>query len=103
MEAIAANAAALNTQVISANASVLSQLDSADVRRSYFQLGTTWTANGAPPNGGDEVGTNQLANATLETFVQGDTPSASSMNCFSCHGTNTVIVSHVYPVLTPLP
>jgi len=98
-----ANAAALNTQVISANASVISQLDPADVRRRYFQLGTTWTANGVPPSPGNEVGTNHLANATLETFVQGDTPSASSMNCFSCHGSNTVNVSHVYPVLLPLP
>ncbi len=98
-----ASAAMLNTQVISANSSVISQLDPADVRRSYFQLGTTWTINGAPPNGGNEVGTNHLANATLETFVQGDTPSAPSMNCFTCHNTNTVIVSHVYDVLMPLP
>ena len=97
------NAAGLNTQVISANASVISQLNSADVRRNYFQLGTTWTANGLPPNGGDEVGTNHLANTTLETFVQGASPSDSSTNCFSCHQTNTVNVSHVYPVLTPLP
>lgn len=98
-----ANAAGLNTQVISANASVISQLNAADVRRQYFQLGTTWTIGGAPPNGGNEVGTNHLANATMETFVQGGTPSAPSANCFSCHTTNKVPVSHVYPRLTPLP
>ncbi len=98
-----ANAAALNTQVISANSSVISQLDPADVRKSYFQLGTTWTIGGTPPSGGNEVGTNHLANATLETFVQGDSPSEASSNCFVCHRTNTVIVSHVYDVLTPLP
>ncbi|WP_199031235.1 hypothetical protein [Ralstonia sp. ASV6] len=98
-----ANAAGLNTQVISANASVISQLNAADVRRQYFQLGTTWTIGGAPPNGGNEVGTNHLANATMETFVQGATPSAPSANCFSCHTTNKVPVSHVYPRLTPLP
>ena len=98
-----ANAAGLNAQVISANASVISQLNAADVRRQYFQLGTTWTIGGAPPSGGNEVGTNHLANATMETFVQGTTPSAPSANCFSCHTTNKVPVSHVYPRLTPLP
>lgn len=98
-----ANAAGLNTQVISANASVISQLDPADVRRLYFQLGTTWTIGGAAPNGGNEVGTNHLANATMETFAQGTTPSDPSSNCFACHGTNTVVVSHVYPALKPLP
>lgn len=98
-----ANAALLNTQVISANASVITQLDPADVRRQYFQLGTTWTIGGAAPNGGNEVGTNHLANATLETFVQGASPSAPSANCFSCHQTNKVSVSHVYSALKPLP
>lgn len=98
-----ANAAGLNTQVISANASVISQLDAADVRRNYFQLGTTWTIGGAAPNGGNEVGTNHLANATMETFAQGATPSDPSANCFSCHTTNKVSVSHVYRELKPLP
>lgn len=98
-----ANAAGMNTQVISANASVISQLNAADVRRKYFQLGTTWTIGGAAPNGGNEVGTNHLANATLETFAQGKTPSDPSANCFSCHLTNTVTVSHVYRELIPLP
>jgi hypothetical protein len=98
-----ATAAALNTQVISANSSVLSQLNAADVRGKYFQLGTTWTIGGAPPNGANEVGTNDLANATIETFVQGASPSAASTNCFSCHSTNTVRVSHVYSAIKPLP
>jgi hypothetical protein len=98
-----ANAAGLNTQVISANASVISQLNPGDVRRNYFQLGTTWTIGGAAPNGGNEVGTNHLANATIETFVQGATPSDPSANCFSCHSTNKVTVSHIYNELKPLP
>jgi hypothetical protein len=97
------NAADLNTQVISANASVISQLNAADVRGKYFQLGTTWTMGGAEPNGGNELGTNNLANATMETFAQGQTPSDPSANCFSCHHTNTVAVSHVYRELKPLP
>jgi hypothetical protein len=98
-----ANAAALNTQVISANYSVISQLNAADVRQRYFQIGTTWTLGGAPPNSGNQVGTNHLANATIETFVQGETPSDPSANCFSCHTTNKVAVSHVYRGLIPLP
>jgi len=98
-----ANAASLNTQVISANASVISQLNAADVRRQYFQLGTTWTIGGAAPNGGNEVGTSHLANATMETFAQGVTPSDPSSNCFSCHTTNKVSVSHIYRELKPLP
>ena len=97
------NAAGLNTQVISANASVISQLDPADVRVDYFQVGTTWTIGGASPNAGNQVGTNHLANATIETFVQGTSPSSPSGNCFSCHNTNTVSVSHIYSELLPLP
>ena len=46
----------LNTQVIGSNASVISQLLGGDVRRNYFQLGTTWTIGGAAPNGANEVG-----------------------------------------------
>jgi hypothetical protein len=97
------NAADFNTKVISVNASVISQLKAADVRRNYFQIGTTWTNGGDAPNGFNEAGTNFLANATMETFVQGATPSDPSSNCFSCHLTNTVIVSHVYSELKPLP
>jgi len=98
----------LNTQVIAANASVISQLKAGDVRKNYFQLGTTWTIGGIAPNGGNEVGTNQLANATIETFMQAKTPSAPGFNCFGCHGSTpnapaTVAVSHVYPQLKPLP
>ena len=85
----------LNTQVIGSNASVISQLLGGDVRRNYFQLGTTWTIGGAAPNGANEVGTNLLANSTLETFAQGT-------NCFACHQTNKVTVSHLYREAKPL-
>jgi hypothetical protein len=98
-----ANAASMNTQVISSNASVIARLDLVDVRRNYFQVGTTWTIGGAPPNSTNQVGTNSLANSTIETFVQGSTASTPSLNCFSCHATNTVSVSHIYDMLTPLP
>lgn len=95
--------ASLNTQVISANAAVIGQLLAGDLRGNYFQLGSTWTAGGAPPNNSNQVGTNRLSNATLETFVQEDLAHpGSGANCFSCHGTNTVAVSHVYRQLKPL-
>jgi hypothetical protein len=95
--------APLNTQIISATASVMTHLDANDVRTKYFMIGTTWTIGGAPPNSANQVGTNHLANSTIETFVQGATSSSPSMNCFSCHTSNTVAVSHIYRELTPLP
>jgi hypothetical protein len=93
----------LNTQVISANVSRVNQLAAGDVRRQYFQLGTTWTIGGASPNGNNQVGTNRLANATIETFAQRTPPNSPGTNCFSCHGSNTVAVSHIYRQMNPLP
>jgi hypothetical protein len=71
-------------------------LNPADVRRNYFQVGTTWTIAGqAPGTLGPELGTNILSNTTMETFVQ---PS----NCFTCHRTNTTVVSHIFNEIEPL-
>lgn len=84
-----------NAEVISINGIVRSLLDPADLRRNYFHGGTTWTIFGAPPTGGNQVGTNKLANTTMETFAQGS-------NCFTCHGTNTTVVSHVFDDTSPL-
>jgi hypothetical protein len=95
--------ASMNTQVISANVSRINQLVPGDVRRNYFQLGTTWTAGGQSPNGVNQVGTNRLANATIETFAQAQPPANPGTNCFSCHGSNTVAVSHIYRQMNPLP
>jgi hypothetical protein len=84
-----------NAEVISINNKVRSLLDPADVRRSYFHEGTTWTIFGASPTGANQVGTNKLANTTMETYSQGS-------NCFSCHGTNTTAVSHIFADIDPL-
>jgi len=96
-----------NTQLISLNSSVINQLLGGDVRKNYFQLGTTWTKGGLPPEtDGAQTGTTQLANATIESFVQADpfdSPPSPGLTCFSCHGSNTVNVSHIFGVLKPLP
>ncbi len=106
------SAAESNTQIISINNSVRSQLAKGDVRANYYFVGSTWTIGGAAPTkfpfpiqNGNIVGTSQLSNTTMETFQQ-----ASPNNCFTCHDgnidgqpTNTTRISHVYTRLKPLP
>lgn len=104
-----ASAAASNSEIIAINNSVLRQLSAGDVRKNYFMLGNTWTKGGKAPIGlypgsgdqldGQEIGTSQLANSTMETYDQG-------MNCFGCHRVNKgepmTYVSHIYEDLKPL-
>jgi hypothetical protein len=112
------NVLMLNTQLIALNNSRIGLMAPGDVRNNYFQLGTLWTSGGKVPIqpvnnvGGNLAGTPQLANATLETFVQGPVSETGGTNCFSCHNsaqTNPgstvpmVTVSHVYRNLLPLP
>jgi hypothetical protein len=101
-----------NTQVISMNSHVLSMLASGDVRGNYVMTGATWTKGGSNPvpvaippqcpSANNGVGTNLLANTTMETYQQG------ASNCFSCHSNfcsapnATTDISHVYPGLQPL-
>ena len=66
-----ASTAASNTEIISIHNTVT--VPGGDVRDNYFMTGTTWTINGAPPNGSfsvdptkNEVGTSLLANTTME-------------------------------------
>ena len=80
-----------NSEVISTDNAVRSKLDADDVRINYIQTGTTWFI----PNSTTQVGTNKLANTTMETFRQGS-------NCFSCHSGRTVDVSHVFTGTKPL-
>ncbi len=83
-----------NAEVIATNNIVRSLLDPNDIRRNYIQTGTTWTIFGSSPSAGNQVGTNKLSNTTMETFTQGG-------NCFSCHATNTTLVSHVFDETKP--
>jgi hypothetical protein len=84
-----------NSEVISINNLARSLLDVNDLRRNYIQTGTTWTIFGASPTSTNQVGTNILANTTMETFTQGN-------NCFNCHSTNTTLVSHIFDATKPL-
>lgn len=98
-----ANAANANSEVISNTASVINQLLVGDIRKNYRMTGATWTIGGAAPNGVNEVGTHHLTNSTLETYDQGTSNMANGTNCFSCHGSNSVSVSHVFAATKPLP
>ena len=102
-----ATPAASNTEIISMNNSIRGMLVNGDVRANYIFEGATWTIGGAPPTGnfpsGNEVGTSKLANSTMETYQQGsNTLAGTGSNCFTCHTTNTVNVSHLFGEIKPL-
>lgn len=91
--------AASNTEVISMNSHVRTMLAAGDIRGNYIMTGATWTPFGLPPSGPTPgVGTNRLANTTMETYQQGFS------NCFSCHqnGLNPDGLSHIYGGTQPL-
>jgi hypothetical protein len=95
-----ASTAASNSEIISVNNAT--QVPGPDLRNQYFMTGATWTIGGAAPTGmfpgGNEVGTSRLINTTMETFGQGSSNLAtgSDTNCFTCHVSNKVTVSHVF-------
>jgi hypothetical protein len=116
-----ATPAGANTEVLSSDISVLSQIPSGDVRANYYFIGSTWTFGGYAPTGqysstnnsnGAEIGTNRLANSTMETYHQATTsinpPQGSGSNCFSCHDNSTTgqkattEVSHIFSDMQPL-
>lgn len=99
-----ADDATSNTQIIAIDNSIqqgfAALAGGPDVRTNYYMTGATWTEGGAAPTSnfptGINVGTSQLANTTMETFQQTNTSfNAFSNNCFSCHQTNQLNVSHV--------
>jgi hypothetical protein len=99
-----------NTEIISLNDSVLGLIPPGDVRKNYVLIGALWT-NGKipgfdPPNTVQQIGSTQLANATMETYIQ-----FASLNCFSCHsgspGNGLGMkcgggLSHIYGDIVPL-
>lgn len=118
-----ASPAASNSEIISINNSIQRMLVGNDIRKNYLLIGATWTFGGAAPNGtsyapgntanGVAIGTSQLANSTMETFVQSptNTPVYQSYgSCLSCHSgqvNNTYslspdVLSHIFDDLLPL-
>ncbi len=116
--------AASNTEVISLDTNVRSQLAaagaSADTRYNYLFIGSTWTFGGGEPNGiyplnpqvNDEIGTSVLLNSTMETYQQGNsTAYGTGTNCFGCHtasGSDRKVkadteVSHIFGSINALP
>ena len=111
--------AASNSEIISINNSVIHKLKGKDIRKNYIFIGATWTANGTAPNGysynpnidslkvsGVAIGTSQLANSTMESYVQNGENYNAFGSCFSCHSNNKSLqpsdLSHVYARIVPL-
>ena len=111
--------AASDTEIISINNNVRGMMASGDIRNNYIMTGATWTAGGVAPlpfgenptpnDPGNQVGTSQLANTTMETYQQGqNTRAKGGSNCLSCHVSNpsangvATSISHVFPELSPL-
>ncbi len=112
--------AASNSQVISINNSVQSLLVGNDVRKNYLFIGSTWTDSGTAPDGtsysatntklGVAIGTSQLANTTMETYIQNGAGYNQSGSCFDCHHDYTPAgpslspdyLSHIFQDLKPL-
>ncbi len=115
-----ATVAAANSQVISINNSVMSMLVGNDVRKNYMFIGSTWTSGGAAPNGdsysatdtvaGVAIGSSQLANTTMETYIQNGAGYNKQGSCFLCHSSfnrkvpqlSPDTISHVFSDLRPL-
>lgn len=106
-----------NTEVVSADVSVLNQLPAGDIRKNYYMLGATWTIGGAAPtpgvpmpgSPGNQVGTSRMESTALETYDQGTGSStvAGGSNCMTCHQSSTTsvadtFVSQVFPIVKPL-
>lgn len=109
-----ATPAASNTEIISINNSVFNKLIGNDVRKNYVFVGATWTFGGAAPDGtsfnpdsvtvGAAIGASQLANTTMETYVQNGITFNTFGSCFSCHSGSTPSIrpgdlSHIYTAL----
>jgi hypothetical protein len=115
-----ATVAEANSQVISINNSVLGMLKGNDIRKNYLFIGSTWTSGGAAPDGtsyacfnelntnpGTAIGGSQLANSTMETYIQNGDAYAEQGSCFTCHSASKPTlspdyISHVFNDLKPL-
>jgi len=112
-----ASPAASNSEVLAINNAIRMMLPGGDVRKKYLFIGATWTENGAGPLGtsysptlttpGVAIGTSQLANCSMETYIQNGTNYSANGSCFYCHSNKGGLLpgdlSHVYDAIVPLP
>jgi hypothetical protein len=108
-----------NSEIIAINNSIINKLKGKDIRKNYIFIGATWTENGSGPNGysynpnidslkvaGVAIGASQLANSTMETYVQNGEKYNAFGSCFSCHSNNSKLqpsdLSHVFARIKPL-
>ncbi|MET4210324.1 hypothetical protein [Bradyrhizobium sp. LA2.1] len=90
-----ANDTSNNTDIVSLNANLRTQLLAGDVRANYILIGAEWT-DGAAPDGTNTHGTPLLANSTMETFNQ-------DSDCFACHAGGMLGgLSHIWTRMEPL-
>jgi hypothetical protein len=102
----------MNTKIIYTNKQIIDPLADKDVRKNYMMIGTSWTSGGDDPSDVDKrQGSAQLANSTMETFLND-----GSSTCFNCHqgredraggvrsmlGCKKTGLSHLFGVLQPL-
>lgn len=81
-----------NAQLIAINTDANNKLLIGDVRKNYFQVGSTWSSRF---ESNQQAGTIRLSNSTMETYTQATGSGVSSfstasgsgagLNCFSCH------------------
>jgi hypothetical protein len=85
-----------NTDIISLNRDVRSQLPGGDVRANYILTGAEWTDGTVPNDANNTAGTPLMANSTMETFHQ-------NSDCFFCHrGGMLTGLSHIWGNMEPL-
>lgn len=104
--------AASNSEVIGMNNAVINNIPGNDIRKNYHLIGATWTNGGAAPNGnvyaypndtipGVSIGTNVLANSTMETYFQ-----QTYFSCLTCHNGSNLLwpdtISHIFHYIRPL-
>lgn len=95
-----------NAQLVAINTDGNSRLINGDIRKNYFQVGSTWMSLFET---NQQAGTIRLSNSTMETYTQAtnariNIPGGAGLNCFSCHDTGgsespapkEVFLSHVF-------
>ncbi len=92
-----------NAQLVAINTDGKNRLVGTDVRKKYFQVGSTWSSNFVD---NQQAGTIRLSNSTMETYTQATTgninaPTGAGLNCFSCHEAGFVEEGGIFEIPAP--